>query len=146
MNDPVNHPQHYEAERRYIAVEPIDLCENFDFCLGNALKYILRAPHKGHHDEDLKKAEWYLRRYLSNKDCPRPTNGWRLSMALNGFGNHPALITAKERINRELKRPTCTELDGDTVHGHCPIFALGLLDWVTAELANATTATEPISA
>ena len=31
-----------------------------DFCLGNALKYILRAKHKEDYIEDIKKAQWYL--------------------------------------------------------------------------------------
>ena len=31
-----------------------------DFTLGNALKYICRAPYKGKQLEDLKKARWYL--------------------------------------------------------------------------------------
>jgi len=30
------------------------------FCLGNALKYILRAKHKESYIEDIKKAHWYL--------------------------------------------------------------------------------------
>ena len=30
------------------------------FCLGNALKYILRAKHKENYVEDLKKAKWYI--------------------------------------------------------------------------------------
>lgn len=64
-------PDHY----RYIAViiddiryEPIDVCENYDFCLGNAIKYILRADR--HHDGtklNLCKAYWYLERLLKQE-------------------------------------------------------------------------------
>lgn len=70
-NDPVSHPYHYTWLRDVANVEPIDICSHFDFCLGNALKYILRAGHKpidvdGSPDyvhgciQDLQKAVFYL--------------------------------------------------------------------------------------
>lgn len=70
----VNHPSHYTWLQRKCGIEVIDLCENFDFCIGNALKYILRAGHKQEEGktsrekriEDLKKAVWYLN-YKINK-------------------------------------------------------------------------------
>ena len=34
----------------------------YDFCIGNAIKYILRAPYKGNEKQDLEKAKWYLDR------------------------------------------------------------------------------------
>lgn len=54
----VDHPQHYNK----FSHEVIDLVKDMGFCQGNALKYILRAPFKGHFAEDLRKAAWYLRR------------------------------------------------------------------------------------
>ena len=60
--DPVNHPKHYTQYEH----EVIELTEQLGFCLGNAVKYILRAPYKGSMLEDLKKAEWYLNRLLSD--------------------------------------------------------------------------------
>ena len=61
-------PEHYKAEAIFIDgkyFEPIDLCESYNFCLGNAVKYILRAEH---HKDGLKlnyqKARWYLQRLL----------------------------------------------------------------------------------
>lgn len=59
--DPVNHPKHYVQYEH----EVIELTEQLGFCLGNAVKYILRAPYKGNELEDLKKAEWYLNRLLA---------------------------------------------------------------------------------
>ena len=54
----VNHPSHYcQGEH-----EVIELTEQLSFCLGNAVKYILRAPFKGQELRDLKKARWYLQR------------------------------------------------------------------------------------
>lgn len=60
MKEKVNHPDHYNSGQ-YEVIDVIDdagLGEGF--CLGNALKYILRAKHKENYLEDLKKAKWYL--------------------------------------------------------------------------------------
>lgn len=63
-NDPIN-PEHYAAN----GLEAIDVIDAFDlnFCLGNAIKYILRAGRKGGKDEDLKKAVWYLQREIEKE-------------------------------------------------------------------------------
>lgn len=66
-NDPVNHPSHYADHYEH---EVIELTEKLDFCLGNAVKYILRAPYKGHEAEDLKKAKWYLKRIVETDRRP----------------------------------------------------------------------------
>jgi hypothetical protein len=44
--------------------EAIKIIEDWGlgFCLGNALKYICRSPHKGKELEDLEKALWYASR------------------------------------------------------------------------------------
>lgn len=68
-NDLIN-PNHYKQ----LPVEVIDITENFNFCLGNALKYIMRAGHKQYPDKtekkskviDLQKAIWYLQREIQN--------------------------------------------------------------------------------
>lgn len=58
----VNHPKHYNMGK----FEVIDVIEDWglDFCLGNTVKYIARAKHKGSELEDLKKSQWYLQRAL----------------------------------------------------------------------------------
>lgn len=56
--DSVNHPNHYTWLPN--GVEVIDITAHFNFSLGNALKYIMRAGRKGDALEDLKKARWYL--------------------------------------------------------------------------------------
>ena len=63
MNDPVNHPDHY----KWLPVEAIEITEHFNFTLGNALKYILRADHKGNPIQDLRKAAWYLDREITRR-------------------------------------------------------------------------------
>jgi hypothetical protein len=57
-DDPVNHPSHYTWLPN--GIEVIDITQHFNFNLGNALKYIMRAGRKGAAAEDLKKAGRYL--------------------------------------------------------------------------------------
>lgn len=63
MTDPVTLPPHY----RHLPVECIDVAEHFNFCLGNALKYIWRADHKGNPIQDLEKAAWYIGREIERR-------------------------------------------------------------------------------
>tara|TARA_Y100000310_G_C20013559_1_gene504057 strand:+ start:172 stop:417 length:246 start_codon:yes stop_codon:yes gene_type:complete len=67
--DPVNNPAHYNASK----LEPIDVIEAWElgFHLGNTVKYIARAKHKGKLLEDLKKAQWYLNRKIANLEGER---------------------------------------------------------------------------
>jgi uncharacterized protein DUF3310 len=58
--DMVNHPAHYGgADNPYEVIKVIDAWR-LGFALGNTVKYIARAPHKGSELEDLRKARWYL--------------------------------------------------------------------------------------
>lgn len=58
--DNVNHPEHYEKNSINVSFEPFDWLQGFSFPLGNALKYLVRYKDKGHPQEDLEKAKWYL--------------------------------------------------------------------------------------
>jgi hypothetical protein len=64
MSDPVNHPSHYHSTYLHAGcgktIECIDIVRHMNFNLGNVVKYIWRADHKGATIEDLKKARWYL--------------------------------------------------------------------------------------
>ena len=62
--DNVNHPAHYKTG----GIETIDFIEakSLSYNLGNVVKYITRADYKGNKIEDLKKAQWYLNREVSN--------------------------------------------------------------------------------
>ena len=62
-NEAVNHPKHYNVG----SIEVIDYLVStlgregcYFFCIGNVLKYVSRAKHKGKPLEDLQKAQWYL--------------------------------------------------------------------------------------
>jgi hypothetical protein len=72
-NDLVNHPPHYKQGR----FETIDIIEDIAhsymaavpaYLVGNVVKYIARAPHKGAYLQDLKKAQWYLARLIERTD------------------------------------------------------------------------------
>ena len=60
----VNHPDHYNSGK----FEAIEVIEDWDmgFHCGNAIKYICRHNHKERPVEDIKKAIWYLERYLAS--------------------------------------------------------------------------------
>lgn len=65
-DDQVSHPSHYTDGN----IEVIDYIEdkNFNFNLGNVVKYVSRAGKKDKDKiiQDLKKANWYLNREISN--------------------------------------------------------------------------------
>ena len=64
MSEKVNNPEHYGGkENPYEAIKVIE-AHSLDFCLGNAVKYILRAGKKDNFKQDLEKAIWYLNRKL----------------------------------------------------------------------------------
>ena len=61
--DMVNHPVHYKVG----GIETIDFIEakGLNYHLGNVVKYVTRADHKGERLENLKKAKWYLDREIA---------------------------------------------------------------------------------
>ena len=58
----INHPSHYNIGK----IEAIDFLEDqkLGFHLGNAIKYICRAPYKNEELIDLSKAIWYISRRI----------------------------------------------------------------------------------
>ena len=63
IHDPVNHPEHYKVG----GIETIDFIEakKLNYNIGNVVKYLTRADHKGNKLEDLRKAQWYLTREIN---------------------------------------------------------------------------------
>lgn len=83
MTDNVNHPAHYEANGPF---ECIELAQHYDFCLGNAIKYVWRHMDKGHPVEDLNKAIWYIQHEINTTDSdysPAPTGAARKLFTLS---------------------------------------------------------------
>lgn len=64
QHDPVKHPSHYTSHPS--GVECIAITEHYNFCLGNAIKYLWRAGLKQSTDpvQDLEKAAWYIQREI----------------------------------------------------------------------------------
>lgn len=64
--DMVNQPPHYTTG----GIETVDFIEakGLDYHLGNVVKYVSRAMHKGNELEDLKKAAWYLARRIEKME------------------------------------------------------------------------------
>ena len=71
-DDKVNHPKHYTSHQS--GIEAIQITEHYDFCIGNAIKYLWRSGLKQDADksnsdkeiEDLQKSVWYINRKISN--------------------------------------------------------------------------------
>ena len=63
MNDPINHPRHY-TQTPFECIEVIEAL-NLPFHLGAVLKYLWRYRLKGTPLEDLRKARWYLDRFIA---------------------------------------------------------------------------------
>jgi hypothetical protein len=66
LTDNVNSPNHYTTG----GIETIDFIEakKLGYNLGNVVKYVSRADYKGRLIEDLRKAEWYLKREIANME------------------------------------------------------------------------------
>lgn len=65
--DNVNNPAHYTSHPS--GIECIEVTEHYNFCIGNAIKYLWRAGLKldGMKEvEDCEKAIWYINRHIGN--------------------------------------------------------------------------------
>lgn len=61
----VDHPAHYGGkDDPYEAIKVIEAWK-LGFHLGNTVKYVGRAGRKGPQIEDLRKARWYLDRFIA---------------------------------------------------------------------------------
>lgn len=70
--DPVNRPKHYNREGAMESIDEMVLVFGpeavMHFCLCNAWKYRYRAAAKNG-EEDLKKSDWYMRKYKELKEA-----------------------------------------------------------------------------
>lgn len=66
QQDNVEHPAHYTTGK----IEVINFIEDhgFGYHLGQVIKYVSRAKHKGNYLQDLKKAKWYLEREIAREE------------------------------------------------------------------------------
>lgn len=90
----VDHPAHYN--KNDTGVECIDVVEFFGFNLGNALKYIWRADHKGAAVRDYRKAAWYVEREILRRKTETREQAIRREMYFMG---HPLARAAVSLSN-----------------------------------------------
>lgn len=64
VSDGVNHPSHYNKGKIEVIEYIFDQGWGPGFCIGNCIKYLSRADHKGDKIKDLQKARWYLDYYI----------------------------------------------------------------------------------
>lgn len=96
-DDEVTRPKHYGGEAN--PHEPIKVIEHYDlgFCLGNAVKYILRSDKKGSQLDDLKKARWYIDREIKN---------------MEGEANPPIIVDRLTRCGKTVRDATGHNIGG----------------------------------
>lgn len=79
-HDPVTSPAHYTV----YPVQPISITRYLGFNLGNAVKYVLRAPFKGE-EEDLQKAIQYLE--WERETPSQPVTAWAYRFCESALGD-----------------------------------------------------------
>lgn len=72
-NNNVDHPTHYNSHPS--GIECIEIAKHYNFCIGNAIKYLWRSGLKSEQGmtdtqkeiEDLRKAIWYINEEINSK-------------------------------------------------------------------------------
>ena len=112
VNDPINHPAHYTTGK----IEVIDYIEDqkLPYHLGNAVKYISRAGKKDKDKtvEDLKKAVWYIERYIGmigEKTDSITVGGADSTADAADRANGSNVTDQKTAANKKPNKPTLSE-------------------------------------
>jgi hypothetical protein len=79
MYDEIDHPDHYvgSMETYDYIVDKLNPIELRGYIKGNIIKYVSRENQKGK-DNDLRKAQWYLKRYLEDLEKSKEKKDVRL--------------------------------------------------------------------
>ena len=96
--DPVNHPSHY----KFNGVEVIELVGPNVPHLANAVKYICRSGKKDDEVEDLRKAEWYIKRMLEEMDKNQRGEEMLYAIEIHFFGNEEVLYKKYQTVAAQL--------------------------------------------
>lgn len=91
----VNNPPHYNNHPS--GIEVIEITEGMGFCVGNAVKYILRHNKKGNPKQDLEKALWYIKR-----EAPWVETEYDIGDAVSD--SNPMLTLAEQETYKTLTR------------------------------------------
>lgn len=110
--DAVKAPRHYQGN----GLQAIDVIEDWGlgFHLGNAVKYVLRAPHKGR-EQDLEKACRYLSRAAmlpATQIAMASTRDLAVVQVAMAFDLAPCAALALDEIRHAIDRPMAAERSG----------------------------------
>ena len=88
-------PKHYQLRNGF---QVIDLTSQLDFCSGNVVKYVARAGNKNGESvlDDLKKAEYYLKRLIDECESKREVSGTDNSVPVRLCPPSPAVWNLDE--------------------------------------------------
>ncbi len=116
MSDSVNHPPHYT----HGGIETIDFIEakELSWCLGNVVKYVSRAGHKGDKLEDLKKAAWYLAREIRRLGGSMEGDDSKLTEELNLQVGELKALAEELRLNHARRMSERDEARKETKKWH----------------------------
>lgn len=119
MNDKVNSPKHYTSHPS--GIECIQITEHYNFCIGNAMKYIWRLGLKEEQGydavekqiEDAKKAIWYINRHIDRLQKGLPDPNIKTSLLNWPADSVYSFIPDKEMVARAgtAKQPQNSWLD-----------------------------------
>lgn len=91
---------HYSRAAITVDLQPIYLCRQLPFVLGNVVKYVLRAPFKLNEHDDLVKALDYLEMYIRDKEH---SPGFELYGDLPWLDGTPDFLCEFRRYNSFIK-------------------------------------------
>ena len=110
-NDMVNHPAHYNVQGRKECIEemieiygPLAV---YNFCMCNAYKYSYRAGYKDDKEQDLKKAEWYIKKGVELLPLAQQENGDVPRAELQKIAEYYGFDEQIEKLKEEVGELRC---------------------------------------
>ena len=95
-------PKHYQLRNGF---QVIDLTSQLDFCSGNVVKYVARAGNKEGESvlDDLKKAEYYLKRLIDECESKREVSGPDGSVSCSPVPSKPCCMEPRRILQASGK-------------------------------------------
>ena len=104
MKETVNHPDHYKEDKYECIDVMVDIYgveATKNFCKLNAFKYIWRSDKKGKDIEDMKKAKWYIDKYI---ELDEDFESDELHAPNNDLEPHVKYVVDDENSVNEIKK------------------------------------------
>lgn len=132
-NETVNHPPHYGGEDNpYETIKVIEAMGiGYEFCVGNAVKYLMRAGLKNDAHEDLEKAAWYCNRAAKNsrEDQERTYESHAKALAPEHVE-----VEGSERLQEAIERLEAK--DRHPANNPAPEWATEYTEWLAEQREN----------